>query len=236
MRSVHDLLTIVETALLKVYFIDNNKILVNALLHKEDNCCLASEVEMELIEHDYFLELISFYQKHNRHVDALQVIVNAKSLPYNDTVLNYLSKLNDNQLQLVFHYIDPIIKLTLQDPINEELLKKILKCFIGEFISTEPSIIPFNPMKVYYFLKNSNEDLAIRYVKRILPKLKHIVTQQSTNNETQSDYSDEYQRLSEVLNQWTKANEVNSQNNQLDNLQGVFHSLIRIMLSIFRFI
>ena len=180
----------VETALLKIYLIDNNHTLVNAFLRSENNC-LSSEVEEELIKYSCSKELIFFYRKHNQHDKALQFIAKINSLPYEDTVLDYLSKLNNDNLSLVFQYIQPRILLALQSN-NDELLKKILKLLTGELIesssSMEPWIIRFNPLKIFRFLKMLDENLAIRYLKNILPKIKNAAAQQTTNNGIDSVY------------------------------------------------
>ena len=226
LRPVHELLTIIDTALLKIYFLDNNKTLIKALLRREYNCCLPSEMETEFIKHNYSIELVSFYQKHHRHNDALQFIANTKSFPYNDTVINYLSNLDDQQLSLVLHCIQPIVQSALQQPQqqnNQEVLNKILKLFIGELLETSSPLellnIPFNPLTVYRFLQNFAHNFAVRYLKGILPKLEKVVEQQSKNDGPLTNYLDEYHKLLEEFNQWTKTNQLVGQNNQSSTAQ-----------------
>ncbi|CAF3715473.1 unnamed protein product [Rotaria sp. Silwood1] len=128
LKLVRDLLTIVETALLKVYLIDHNNTLANALLRNQDNCCLPTEVEKELMKHHRRQELVSFYEKQNRHSEALEVIKNTDSLSTRQNILNYLSKLDNNQLPLIFKYIKPMIKSALEETKNENILHDNARC------------------------------------------------------------------------------------------------------------
>ncbi|UJR36280.1 hypothetical protein I4U23_029010 [Adineta vaga] len=115
LKPVRDLLIIVETSLLKVYLTTNNNTLANALLRNSENCCLPSEVEKELKKHHRRTELVSFYEKQNRHSEALDLITNTDSLSSRENILNYLSKLDTTQLPLVFKYIQPMIKSALDN-------------------------------------------------------------------------------------------------------------------------
>ncbi|CAF4337579.1 unnamed protein product, partial [Rotaria sordida] len=152
----------------------NNNTLANALLRNQDNSCLPSEVEKELKKHHRRQELVSFYEKHNRHSEALELITNTESLSTRENILNYLSKLDSNQLPLIFKYTEPMIKSALKEINNENILHDILILFVGESTPTSPSpptidtsnmgTIKLNPIEVYGFLKEINQDFAIKYL------------------------------------------------------------------------
>ncbi len=188
---------------MKVYLIYNNKTLVNALLRNPENCCLPLEVEKDLKKHRLYIELISFYEKRNGHEKALQLITNTDSLSSNDMILNYLSKLDNDQLPLIFKYVQPIIKSALGEK-NNEVLNNILILFIGEptLPSTidvlGPQTIKLDPIKVYGFLKDINQDFARRYLENIGLKLKPGDKQQDINERIHSAY---YDRLKPLFNE-----------------------------------
>lgn len=177
LRPVRDLLMIVETALLKVYLIDNNNALANALLRNENNCCLPSEVERELKRHNRRTELISFYRKQNRHEEALKLI-DQNGNATNDQIIDYLSALENEHLTLIFKYIEPILRSALEKNDDVDLLHDILILFTGD-----PSPVPSSPLDtpairtlkldahpVYEFLKSIDEDFSIRYLDMICLK------------------------------------------------------------------
>ena len=197
---------IVETALLKAYLIDNNNTLANALL-RQDNCCLPSEVEKELKKHHRRTELVSFYEKQNRHNEALQLIKNTDSATLNDTIINYLSKLDSDQLPLIFQYIEPILKTALENKKDDELLHDILTLFTGESSGITSSgsdtpgirIIKFDPIQIYDFLKKINEDFAIKYLVRICLKPELGTKQRDIHNRLVFAYCDRIKQLATEL-------------------------------------
>ncbi|CAF1196424.1 unnamed protein product [Rotaria sordida] len=215
LKPVHDLLIVVETALLKAYLIDNNNTLANALLRNQDNSCLPSEVEKELKKHHRRQELVSFYEKHNRHSEALELITNTESLSTRENILNYLSKLDSNQLPLIFKYIEPMIKSALKEINNENILHDILILFVGESTPTSPSpptidtsnmgTIKLNPIEVYGFLKEINQDFAIKYLETICLKPELGSKQRDIHNRLVYAYCDRIKQLSNVFKPMIKA-------------------------------
>ena len=205
-------MTIVETALLKVYLINNNNFLANALLRNQDNC-LPSEVEKELKKHHRRTELVSFYEKQNRHAEALDLITKTESLSSRENILNYLSKLDDGQLDLIFEYVQPMIKSALEETDNERILYDILLLFVGEPGPTSSSTmdvsltrtIKLDPIRVYEFLNSINQDYAIRYMEHICLKPELGPKQREIHNRMVYAYCDRIKQLSDQWNSMKKA-------------------------------
>lgn len=214
LKPVRDLLIMVETALLKVYLTTNNNTLANALLRNPENCCLPSEVEKELKKHHRRTELVSFYEKQNRHSEALDLITNTEALSSTENILNYLSKLDTSQLPLVFKYIQPMIKSALENHTDKSILDNVLQIFIGESTplsssttdTTQIGTIKFDPIQVYEFLKDINEDYAIRYFERICLKPELAPKRRDVHNRMVYAYCDRIKQLSEQLRPIIKAN------------------------------
>ncbi|CAF2680927.1 unnamed protein product [Rotaria sp. Silwood2] len=231
LKSVRDLLTIVETALLKVYLIDNNNTLANAFLRNQDNCCLPTEVETELMKHHRCQELVSFYEKQNRHSEALELIKNTESLSTRENILNYLSKLDNNQLPLIFKYIKPMIKFALEETKNENILHDILILFVGKSIPTSPSLstmdmsnaetIKFNPIEVYEFLKDINQDFAIKYLETICLKPELNSKQRDICNLLIYEYHDRIKQLSNESEPMIEAKQQEIKDSQQQNCKGI---------------
>ncbi|CAF4650581.1 unnamed protein product [Rotaria sp. Silwood1] len=215
LKPVRELLSIVETALLKAYLIDNNNILANALLRNQDNCCLPSEVEKELKKHHRRQELVSFYEKRKRHSEALDLITNTETLSTRENILNYLSKLDNDQLPLIFKYIEPMIKSALEETNNENILHDILILFVGEATPASPSpstmdisntgAIKLNPIEVYGFLKDINQDFAIKYLETICLKPELGSKQRDIHNRLVYAYCDRIKQLSNEFKPMIKA-------------------------------
>ena len=222
---------IVETALLKAYLIDNNNILANALLRNQDNCCLPSEVEKELKKHNRRAELISFYEKQNRHNEALELITRTESLSSHKNILNYLSKLDNDQLSLIFKYIEPIIKSALEEKNNENILNDILIVFVGESTVTSPTpidtpeirTIKLDPIKVYDFLKEVNEDFAIRYLENICLKPELAFKQRDIHNRIVYAYCDRIKKLSNKLKPMIKSKQQKIKDQVPDIVEGILY-------------
>lgn len=212
-----------ETALFKLYLIGNNHGLVDCLLRNETHCLL-SEVEHELKKYNCLKQLIFFYQKHNQHDKALQLITQINSSPHEDVVLDYLSKLNSDHLRVVFQYIQPMIEAVSREN-NNELWKKIFKLLAGPSIdgssSMDSSVIQFDPIKVFPFLKVLDENLAVRYLRDILPKIKNAATQQTGNTGVNSDDHQSYKTLLEQCIQLTKGKNSETDDIQLKSLQRI---------------
>ena len=213
MKPIRDLLTIVETALFKLYLIEKKYILISALLRNEDHCCLPWEVETALTKENRYAELVLFYQQQCRHREALHLITNTKSLAFVDRVLDYLSKLDNNHLSLVFQYVQPIIKSAVQQQHNEELLNEIIVLFVGESASspTEQTIIRFDPVAVSNFLKDLNVDFAIRHLQSVLSILRarSSAAQKFSDNSMNSIYWRQHQELTDQLNRLMQAKKMN---------------------------
>ncbi|CAF3581543.1 unnamed protein product [Adineta steineri] len=211
LKPVRDLLMIVETALLKAYLITNNNTLANALLRNQDNCCLPSEVESELKKHHRRIELVSFYEKQNRHQEALKLITSTEALSSRENILNYLSKLDNDQLQLIFQYVQPMIQSALHEPDNDKILHEILTLFIGESTPTTDTsqiqTIKLEPMEVYKFLNEIDQDFAIRYMEHICLKPELGSKQRDIHNRLVYAYSERIKQLSDKLKPMIKANQ-----------------------------
>lgn len=193
-------MTIVETSLLKAYLLENNNILVNALLRSENNCCLPSEVEKDLKKHNLIPELISFYEKQQRHSDALELLTKTQSVS-SEKILNYLMKLDSQHLQLIFNYVRPMIESSLN---QKEKLFDILRLFIGEPTSASPSstdatplgTFKLNPIEVYEFLKSISVDFSILYLENICFKPELGPKQREIHNRLVYAYCDQIKSLS----------------------------------------
>lgn len=227
LKPVRDLLIIVETALLKVYLIYSNNTLANALLRNQDNCCLPSEIEKELNKHHLRTELVSFYEKQKRHDEALRLITNTKTASTNYTIVNYLSKLDNDQLELISRYIKPMLKTALVEKDNE-LLADILTLFIGESSPTSPSTsdasdlqtIKLDPLNVYELLKEINQDFSIKYLENICLKPELGTKKRDVHNLLVYAYCDRIKRLSTELKPLIKEEKRQTKNDQQYTYQG----------------
>lgn len=177
-----------------------------------------------------YAELVSFYEQQARHREALHLITNTKSLSFVHRVLDYLSKLDNNHLPLIFQYIQPIVKSALQQR-NEELLTDLLTLFIGELVSSSPEqlTIRFDPMAVSNFLKDLNLDFAIRHLQNVLLILqaKSSAAQRVSDHAATSLYYSQHQELSGQLNRLTQAKQSNYQNGHPSSPQGIY-SILRL--------
>lgn len=226
LRSVQDLLTIVETALLKIYLLFKNRTLASALLRNPDNCGLPTEVEKELKKHNLHTELVAFFQKQKRHDEALRIIKSTDSST-DDTIINYLSELDNDQLGLLLTYIRPMLITALQDK-NDDLLHDILILFVGEPTPTSPStidtpgvrVIKFDPIEVNKFLKEINQDYAIRYLENICLKPELGNKQREIHNLLVYAYCDRIKQLSNEVKKMNKEKQRESKIEQQDTYQG----------------
>ncbi|CAF1187062.1 unnamed protein product, partial [Didymodactylos carnosus] len=177
LKNVKDLLVVVDTALLKCYLLDNNNTLVNALL-RVDNNCLQSEVEYELKKHRKLPELISFYEKYDRHREALDLIIkmnqnNTSIINQYESIIKYLKKLNNDYLLLIFEYIEPIVKIAVNNN-DKQLKQEILNVFIEDTqdISNNSIRLPITPqirssldcLKICEFLEGISYDFYLVYL------------------------------------------------------------------------
>lgn len=227
LRPIRDLLTIVETALFKIYSISNTYTLISALLRNDHHFCLPWEVETVLTKHDRPTELVLFYRRQDRHREALQLIMNTKSMAFIDRVLDYLSQLDNNHLSLVFQYVQPIIISALQQN-NDKLLHEIVMLFIEESTqnssSTEQSVMRFDPNAVYDFLKALNENLTIRYLQSVLSVLwtKPSVSRRISGDGPGSIHWCQHLELSDKLKRLTHGKQPNHHHVQHSAVQGIF--------------
>lgn len=185
----------------------NNNILANALLRNPENCCLPSEVEKELTKHNLRRELVSFYERQKRHREALQLINNTESLASNDTIIEYLSKLTNDDIQLVFEYVKPLIESALEGERDEELLHEIMILFIGESTSSSASnfetpnvkTMRLDPITVHDFLQNINEDFGVKYLESIRFKTELGLKQREIHNRLVFAYCDRLKGLAQKI-------------------------------------
>ncbi|CAF4063246.1 unnamed protein product, partial [Rotaria magnacalcarata] len=205
LKPVRDLLTIVETALLKAYLMDNNMTLSNALLRNQDNCCLVLEIERELKRYHRRSELVAFYEKQNRHKEALELIMRTESLSSRENILNYLSKLDNDNLKLIFEYMEPMLKSALHEKNNRDILQDILTLFVGETAPTSPlatmdiylRIIKLDPIQVYEFLEKIDQDFSIKYLEMICLKPELGTKQRDIHNRLVYAYCARIKQLSD---------------------------------------
>jgi tetratricopeptide (TPR) repeat protein len=135
----------------------------------------------------------------------LELITNTESLSNREYILNYLSKLDNNQLPLIFQYVQPMIKSALEETNNEDILHDILTLFIGEPVPTLPmdtsgiKTIKLDPVEVYEFLKKINEDFAIKYMENICLKPELGPKQRDIHNRVVYAYCDRIKKLSKEL-------------------------------------
>lgn len=207
--------------------------LANALLRNAENCCLPSEVEKELKKHHRRNELVSFYEKQNRHKEALELITNTETLSSRDNIINYLSKLDNTQLPLIFEYVQPMIKSALEEANNSEILHDILVLFIGEITPVSPSAddasttgtIKLEPTDVYEFLNKINQDFAVRYLENICLKPELGTKQRDIHNRLVYAYCDRIKQLSVELQPMIKAKQQETKKNsqEAEIYQGTNH-------------
>jgi hypothetical protein len=253
LRPVRDLLSIVETALLKAYIIDNNKTLTNALLRNPDNCCLPSEVEKELKRYNLQTELVSFYQKQNRHEEALELITKMgasesttnkteSSSSARENILNYLMKLDNTHLQLIFTYVKPMIQYALNDGNKKDTLLDILKLFIGEPLSMSVSSIDtpaiqtirLDPIQVHEFLNGIDQDFAVAYVEHICLKPELGIKQRDIHNRLVYAYCDRIKCLSKQVRTMMKDQAQSNRYEKNDDVyQGIYCMSIEQYLFVF---
>lgn len=213
---------------MKAYLIDNNNTLANALLRNQDNCCLPSEVEKELKKHHRRTELVSFYEKQNRHKEALELITRTESLSTRDNILNYLTKLDNDNLDLIFEYVQPMFKAALEEKNNEDILHDILILFVGESLPVSPlatvehygRTIKLDPVRVYEFLKKVNQDFAIKYLENICLKPELGSKQRDIHNRLVYAYCDRIKQLTNQYKPLMKANQKDIQNNSQKTFEG----------------
>lgn len=149
-------------------------------------------------------------------------MTNTNSAISNNTILNYLSKLDNDHLPLIFQYIRPIIKSALEKQNNEDLLHDILILLIGD--PTSPSmidtcglqIIKYDPTQVYAFLKDINQDFALQYLKHTGQKSELDIEQRNIL----TNYN-QLEILPDVLEQLITVNPQEHENNQEDTDQGM---------------
>lgn len=224
---MRDLLCVVETALLKAYLLVHNNTLANALLRSQDNCCLPSEVEKELTNHNRRKELVAFYERQNRHDEALKLISNTEALASNENILEYLMKLDNEHIKLIFEYIKPMLQSTFEGERDEDLLHEIMTLFIGEQTPISPSsfdtpgikTIKLDPIAVHDFLHSINEDFGVRYLESIRFKSELGPKQREIHNRLVFAYCD---RLKELAPKVKRPNR--------ETVQGTRHFFLYIFL------
>ena len=158
-------------------------------------------------KHHRRAELVSFYERQNRHTEALQLITHTESMASDDTILNYLSKLDNDQLPLIFEHVRPMIKTALEAERDDDRLKDILVLFVGEPIPTSPSmmempgqrVIKLDPAAIFDFLKSFDEDFAVKYLEEICLKADLGPKQREIHNRLVFAYCDRLKYLSKEL-------------------------------------
>jgi len=136
-----------------------------------------------------------------------------------------------------------MIKTALEEKNNEDLLYDILILFIGEPTSTSPSTIDapgqktlkLDPIAVYEFLKDINQDFAIRYLENICLKPELGVKQRDIQNRIVYAYCDRLKQLASELKLLIKAKQQEMRNDQQDTYQGILFFIRTIVGSFFKF-
>jgi len=136
-----------------------------------------------------------------------------------------------------------MIKTALEEKNNEGLLHDILILFIGEPIPTSPSTIDapgpktlkLDPIVVYEFLKDINQDFAIRYLENICLKPELGVKQRDIQNRIVYAYCDRLKQLASELKLLIKAKQQEMRNDQQDTYQGISFFIRTIVGSFFKF-
>jgi hypothetical protein len=136
-----------------------------------------------------------------------------------------------------------MIKTALEEKNNEGLLHDILILFIGEPIPTSPSTIDapgqktlkLDPIAVYEFLKDINQDFAIRYLENICLKPELGVKQRDIQNRIVYAYCDRLKQLASELKLLIKAKQQEMRNDQQDTYQGISFFIRTIVGSFFKF-
>jgi hypothetical protein len=112
------ILEIIDTTLLKCYLkLKDN--LVPFFLRRDPNFLHLEESERLLIQHDKLSELIILYEKKETHEKALTLLVNESKKPSSNLfglkhLVEYLKKLGNKHLQLIFKYAKSVIE---QEPL-----------------------------------------------------------------------------------------------------------------------
>ncbi len=134
----------------------------------------------------------------------------------------YLSKLDNDQLPLIFKYIQPMIKTAFEGKKDEDLIHEILTLFIGEQTPTSPSTIDstgqrsikLDPIAIYEFLKKNNRDFAVKYLDHICFRPELGPKQREIHNQIVYAYCD---RLKELANELKRL----IRNSQQEVYQGI---------------
>jgi hypothetical protein len=165
--------------------------------------------------------LISFYEKQGRHRDALELITKTDASS-RKTILTYLGKLDNDQLPLIFEYVRPIITAAVQEADDEELIRDILTLFVGDATPTTPSImdtpgvrtIKLDCVQVYGFLKEIDDDLAIRYMENIRTKPELGLRRRDIHNRLVFAYCDRIKQLDSKMKTMLKATQETNDNDE----------------------
>jgi len=148
--------------------------------------------------------------------------MNTYSLSSNNTILNYLSKLDNDQLPLIFKYVQSMLKSALEEKNNEDLLCDILILFIGKPIPASTSAIDalgsrtikLDPIEVYTFLKDINQDFATLYLENVCSKPGMGAQQLDIHDRLDHAYCDQLKILCNQLKRSTESKQQKSKNGQ----------------------
>lgn len=169
--TVGTLLILVETALFLMY-IHYNPSMVNTLMSVE-NLCDFEIVQKELIAHDMFKELIEFFYKRGKHVEALKFIITLnrqldsiedehKEIKLSENisllVFNYLKNLSFEHLDIIFEYTSWLLshgKIT-PSTIFQEL-----------FLTRTNKILNKDKKKIYEYIYNLDKNISLNFLEII---------------------------------------------------------------------
>ena len=167
LRKFYELLSIIDTSLLKCY-LQTNESLVSSLL-RIDNHCHLEESEMALKKRGKTAELIILYKTKGLHKNALNLLQHqtrdgaAKNpAQARKQLIQYLQELGSDHLKLIFQYSEWIL---------QQYPEEGMRIFIDDvYVDSQSAAWPKDDIVQY--LEAINPDLALTYLDHYIENLK----------------------------------------------------------------
>lgn len=166
--DVTALLKIIDTVLFKIY-LNYNKAMVGPLV-RVDNMCDFEIVVKLLKDKQMFQELIDFYYHKKQHVCALEILThleeevdevkdpNQLEESIKMLVIDYLKKLSNDSLNIIFQYTDWLLERFGE---GEIIMSSI-------FMNDSQNCANFSHIKVYEYIDKHDKSLSLLYLEYII--------------------------------------------------------------------
>lgn len=167
--DVQSLLTIIDTALFKLY-LDYNPVLVGPFTRVENMCDFETVVN-ELSSHQMIHELVDFYYHRQKHELALSLLTHLEQRVNNSKapddfennikalIIDYLSKLPDDFLDTIFEYTNWLLQ---KFPLEKDVI------ISSVFMNQTTNCSNFNYFKVYDFIDLTDKAVSLRYLEFVI--------------------------------------------------------------------